>query len=108
MPTITDRWADVARTVEDAKGIAWDGCHKIYVLMDDEQMRLMQEYGYGEDGSFLKYASDFAEPRDMLDLLRDWWSGSCELVFISAVRTVPGDPNDGFTNLIPQFADDDD
>ena len=29
-----------------AKAIAWDTCHKIYVLMDDEQVALMREYGY--------------------------------------------------------------
>ena len=39
-------WDKVEVAVELAKGIAFDECHKIYVLMDDEQMKLMKGYGY--------------------------------------------------------------
>jgi len=36
----------VKERVVDAKAIAWDTCHKIYVLMDDEQVELMRGYEY--------------------------------------------------------------
>ena len=36
----------VKERVGDAKAIAWDTCHKIYLLMDDEQVETMRGYGY--------------------------------------------------------------
>lgn len=99
-------WNTVESTVSQARGIAWDGCHKIYVLMDDEQMRQMAEWGYGEDGSQL-LPVDAADPEVVLATLTDWYENSCGLRFISAVSTVDGDPNDGFTHLIAQFEDED-
>ena len=84
--------------VREAKAIAWDTCHKIYILMDDEQVSQMIEYGYGED--MLK-AGDLT-PNEMLDTLEDWYANSCGLRFIQAVRTVKGDPNEGFVNVIEQ------
>ena len=36
----------VRERLVDAKAIAWDDCHKIYLLMDDEQVALMREYRY--------------------------------------------------------------
>lgn len=86
----------------DVKSIAWDGCHKIYVLLDDEQTAQMISHGYGEDGSYLHLASEVL----VLDTLREWWDESCGLRFISAVRTNHDNPNAGFTDLISQFEDD--
>ena len=37
--TTHTRWDDVATAVEEAVSIAWDGCHKIYVLMDEGRAR---------------------------------------------------------------------
>ena len=36
-------WDKVEVAVQMAKGIAFDECHKIYVLMDDAQMEQMEE-----------------------------------------------------------------
>jgi hypothetical protein len=36
----------VRERVSEAKAIAWDTCHKIYLLMDDEQVELMRGYEY--------------------------------------------------------------
>ena len=36
----------VAERVGDSKAIALDNCNKIYLLMDDDQVELMREYGY--------------------------------------------------------------
>jgi hypothetical protein len=88
----------IYNSVKEAKAIAWDTCHKIYVLMDDEQVSKMIEYGYEED--MLK-ASDLTA-QEMMNTLEDWYANSCGLRFIEAVRSVKGDPNKGFTSLIGQ------
>lgn len=44
--TMDDYWDDVADEVSSALAITWDECHKIYVLMDDEQLAIMDGYGY--------------------------------------------------------------
>jgi hypothetical protein len=93
-------WAKVEVAVEMAKGIAFDTCHKIYVLMDDAQMEQMKEYGYDP-----LISSDEMTPSEMLNTLREWYDASCMLRFISGVRTVDGDPNEGFIDLIPQGAE---
>ena len=85
-------------TVQEAKAIAWDTCHKIYIIMDDEQMAKMIEYGYGADILYSSYLT----PEEMMNTLEDWYVNSCGLRFIEAVRTVEGDPNEGFTRLIAQ------
>ena len=99
--------AEVAHKVlpytEGAKGIAWDQRHKIYVLMDDQQMNLMREYGYDP-----LITSDEMNPTQMADRVAEWYQNSCGLRFVNAVTTVAGNPNDGFTSVIGQFADDED
>ncbi len=91
--------------LKDAKGIAFDGCHKIYVLMDDAQMAKMATYGYGEDeGSYLLTAEKLSKA-EMLDTLERWYEDSCGLRFINGVSTVDGDPNEGFVDLIAQGAE---
>lgn len=96
-------WAKVEVAVEMAKGIAFDECHKIYVLMDDAQMEQMKEYGYDP-----LLSSDDLTPAEMLETIRKWYAESCMLRFVDAVRTVQGDPNEGFLTLIPQCADSED
>ena len=93
-------WAKVEVAVELAKGIAFDECHKIYVLMDDEQMKLMKGYGYNP-----LFSSNDLTPAEMLETIKTWWDASCGLRFVNSIRTVAGDPNDGFITLIPQGAE---
>jgi hypothetical protein len=95
-------WDSVEDALADAKGIAWDTCHKIYVLMDDEQMALMKEYEYDP-----LISADTMTQEEMLETLHKWFDDSCGLRFISAVTTHPSDPNLGFVDLIPQGAEDD-
>jgi hypothetical protein len=87
----------VKERVSEAKAIAWDTCHKIYVLMDDEQVELMREYGY--DPLITK---DQMTPEEMLATLEEWYEDSCSLRFINAVNTNHIDPNKGFESLIDQ------
>ena len=94
----------VEERVQYAKAIAFDTCHKIYLLMDDEQVEKMREYGYDP-----LVTSAEAEPDLMLEMLKDWYESSCNLRFIDAVSTHPTDPNLGFETLIGQgenFQDD--
>jgi hypothetical protein len=87
----------VKERVVDAKAIAWDTCHKIYVLMDDEQVELMRGYEY--DPLITK---EQATPEEMFATLQEWYEDSCGLRFIQAVNTNPVDPNAGFESLIEQ------
>lgn len=93
----------VEEALENAKAIAWDTCHKIYVLMDDEQVALMRQYEYDPI-----ITSDEQSPRQMLDTVKSWFDQSCGLRFVNSVTTVPvgKDPNEGFDTLIGQFEDD--
>jgi hypothetical protein len=93
-------WDEVYTYAYDAKGIAFDTCHKIYVLMDDQQVAQMREYEYDEI-----ITSDEQTPNQMLDTLKVWFEKSCPLRFIQAVETHE-DPNAGFTTLIEQGATD--
>jgi hypothetical protein len=89
----------------DAKAIAWDTCHKIYVLMDDEQVALMRSYGYGDEpdpDSLI--TSDELSSKEMSEKVMEWYQRSCALRFINAVHTTPN-PNDGFITIIGQFED---
>ena len=87
----------VTERVSEAKAIAWDTCHKIYVLMDNEQVELMREYGY--DPLITK---EEMKPEEMLSTLEKWYEDSCGLRFIQAVSTNQIDPNAGFETLIGQ------
>lgn len=104
-------WKAVNQAVAGAKGIAWDGCHKIYVLLDDAQVTQMRSLGYGDlgdgDGSQLIALNCAADREAAKHTIRDWFEDSCALRFISAVRTVDGDSdaNSGFLDLIAQFDD---
>lgn len=83
----------------NAKGIAWDECHKIYILQDDEQMRLMEEYGYDP----LIWITSEQERHEAVETLVDWFGRSCGLRFISSVKTDEEDPNAGFFDVVRQF-----
>jgi len=93
-------WTLVYDKMEDAKGIAFDGCHKIYVLMDDTQVAKMREYDYDP-----LYTSDEMSAGEMYETIKHWYAESCGLKFVEAVSTVAGDPNDGFETLIGQGDD---
>lgn len=88
----------VAEYVESAKAVAWDGCHKIYVLMDDAQVEQMREYGY----EYLVTTEEMPD-EDTLQLVQSWFQLSCGLRFIDAVTSAPDEAEDTFTSLIGQF-----
>lgn len=103
-------WDAVKAVIPYAKALVFDGCHKIYLAMDDEEVETFRKYGYGEDdGSELLLVSALPGETDRerhaaaLVVLESWWDASCGLRFVNSVRTVEGDPNLGFQPLIEQF-----
>lgn len=97
-----DPWRNVEAALTEAVSIAWDGCHKIYILMDEAQHDEMKGYGYD-----LLLRLDSLGAEAALAALREWYEQSCGLRFIDTVRTVKGNPNDGYEVLIGQFDDED-
>lgn len=89
-------WMEVEEALEDAVAITWDGCHKIYVLMDLAQVEQMVKYEYDP-------IIPVTSQEDTLTTLRTWFAQSCGLRFIEAVAGRPEDPNEDFTSLIYQF-----
>jgi hypothetical protein len=87
------QWAKVTTALVQAVLIAWDGCHKIYVINDlDSAEPFLQDYPY------YKWPTDYA---DAIETIEEWFGESCGLRFISAVHQ----PNTkGHTNtvLVPQ------
>lgn len=93
---------EIEKFVDGASGIAWDTCHKIYILLDDEQVALMREYEYEEI-----HTSDEMYPIEMSAIIEKWYDRSCDLRFVEAVRTNTDNPNAGFISVIGQFEDKD-
>jgi hypothetical protein len=90
----------VRNRISEAEAIAWDNCHKIYILMDTEQVELMRGYGYDP-----LITADQMSADEMFEVVEDWYENSCSLRFIEAVSTNDIDPNAGFETLSPQFED---
>lgn len=98
-------YTEVEMYLPEAKAIAWDTCHKIYVLMDDAQVEAMRGYGYGDENDpDSLITKDQMTAGQMLDTIKKWYDQSCMLRFVEAVETVEEgkDPNEGFTTLIEQ------
>jgi hypothetical protein len=87
----------------EAKGIAFDTCHKIYVLMDDEQVALMREYGYEK-----LITSDEMNADELRQQVMDWYHESCGLRFINAVSSDKSFGDDGWVTIIGQGEDSED
>lgn len=93
----------VAEVIGEARGIAWDTCHKIYILMDNDQMKLMESYGYDP----LIYADEMPT-NELLDTVKMWYENSCVLRFVDAVWSSTDEHEDRFEPLITQFEDQED
>jgi hypothetical protein len=109
MLDVEQAYWDVREYTNEAKGIAYDTCHKIYVLMDDDQVNLMREYGYGDsnDPDSL-ITSEQLDPAEMATVVMKWFQDSCGLRFINAVYSDRSIGHEGFVNIIAQFEGDED
>lgn len=86
--------------LRDATGIAWDGCHKVYILLGEEQFQRQQSYGYGDGGSILIRLEGEEDRKEALGTIRGWYDESCSLRFISIVT---GEDHDGYSSVLAQF-----
>jgi len=80
------------KRISECKAIAWDTCHKIYVLMDDSEVQKMKEYGYTSLIEIKDLESHF-----MYSVALKWYKESCGLKFIEAVFA-----GDKFETIVPQ------
>ena len=94
---LTEGWEAVKTYAKDAKLIAYDGCHKIYLAMDDESA---DDFRDDYDCIFEKLS-----PKSFYEIVKEWYEDSCGLRFVNAVWDKPENPNDGFVTLIAQFAE---
>ena len=101
-------WDAVAEYAEDALLAAFDGCHKIYLAMDEEQAEWFRN---NYNGVHCDDRTVEADAEDLATVVREWYDESCGLRFVNAVFTNVANPNDGYVSLISQWAnesDDDD
>jgi len=94
---IDEGWRAVRDYAENAVLIAFDTCHKIYLVMDDKALDFWQE-------NYLIVEN--ASPSEMVSTVKKWYEESCPLKFVQAVWENEDDPNAGFVSLIDQGADD--
>ena len=67
--------------VDGCEGIAWDRCHKIYIMRDRVALERIIEWG-----SYTVVDADDANGEVMYNTLVKWWQESCELRFIQAME----------------------
>ena len=84
----------VQNAVENAVSIAWEGCHKIYIQLDQESHDEMVEMDY--DPVLVTEDKNAAVTQ-----LWEWFDNSCGLRFINAIKG-EGDGTE-FIDVIPQF-----
>jgi hypothetical protein len=89
-------WGVVSRKLDGAAGIAFDTCHKIYVLMDKRQVDLMREYKYEH-----LHTADEKSVDELLATIRYWYANSCGLRFVQSVASA-ADGDDVFEDLVAQ------
>lgn len=98
---LVEHWLAVEDALETARLIAFDGCHKMYIAMDDEEANDFRK-SYNEHGAMTFEGT----PVEMMAQLQTWWENSCGLKFIYSVTTNTENPNAGYDALIPQGAED--
>lgn len=97
---LIDGWNAVSEYAENCVLIAFDGCHKIYLAMDETEAKFFR------DPNNYEFSFENNGENDLVDILDDWYTNSCDLKFIQAVWHNEDDPNAGFVSLISQMAND--
>ena len=98
-------WDAVAEYAEYAHLAAFDGCHKIYLAMDEEQAEWFRK---NYNGVHCDDRTVEVDTEDLATVVREWYDESCGLRFVNAVFTNVDNPNDGYVSLISQSAGDSD
>lgn len=90
----------VLAALDGAAGVAWDGCHKVYILAAPETVAYMRDLDYPH------VVVRGAVPDGVLyEVVSDWWDRSCGLRFVDAVAPAGGKPAGVFTAVIGQGDD---
>lgn len=102
MSSYNHKFKLVKEAVKTAKLVAYDGCHKIYVAMDDASAEELAGNGYITRRSdyFLTKYPPVLIPTAMLNTVKLWYRTSSALRFVQSVSC---NPNLKFKDLIPQF-----
>jgi hypothetical protein len=89
MALTTEERKELHEKIDNCKGIAFDTCHKIYILMDEEELNKMKGYGY-EAIIQAKHST----PSLMYSTVLNWYKNSCGLEFIDATYTLDSGETD--------------
>ena len=76
----TEGWTRVLTALPDTKLIAFDGCHKIYLALDEEE----REWFTKEGTAYETYTARTLD--EYVVKLQQWYRMSCDLRFIQGVR----------------------
>jgi hypothetical protein len=82
MTITTEERAALREYLLTAKAIGWDTSHKIYVVMEDDQVKLLRDYGYQAI-----FTSDEMTPKQMSATITKWFAESSERRSIEALGT---------------------
>jgi hypothetical protein len=82
MALTTEERKELHAKIDTCKGIAFDTCHKIYILMDEEEVNKMKGYGYE---ALIK--AEHSTPSIMYSTVLNWYKNSCGFEFINATST---------------------
>ena len=93
---LNEGWVAVSDYIDDCVLVAFDGCHKIYLAMDEPKAKFFRD----EYPIFIENDGDTY----LDDVISDWYESSCALKFIQAVWLNEADENSGFVSLISQGA----
>lgn len=85
--------------IAKSEAIAWDGCHKVYLLMDE-----LQVHQFNEIGAYLITPTRDLRPNQWDEFIIDLWDKSCGLRFMDMISTDQYD-RDQFVTLVPQSDD---
>lgn len=97
-----EAWARVNRALSQASAVEFDGCHKIYILLDaDEARRRTARIAESE------HSADMRVVEPTLEHVKQFYTDSCFLRFVSAVLD-DGESNHDYIQLIPQYFEDED
>ena len=76
----TEGWIRVLDALPEARLIAFDGCHKIYLALDEEEAQWFTR----DDSAYETYTTDNVGKYHKK--LQKWYAESCCLRFIQGVR----------------------
>ena len=89
----------VAKATDTASLVAFDGCHKIYIAMDDAEARWYTDN---------EWTTSTGTADQMLDKVCEWYEDSCSLRFVDATSTsetsTESEHFSDFYRVIPQGA----